>query len=155
MTKVAKLVLWLLKQVGKAYRLGSEVRLDPDAFGNLYAFADQQAWDCSELVQAGLWAAGVSSVGGLPLERFDGAGVQYCHCRPLPVQTARETSQPGLLVFIQSASAYPDKPMRIGHVGIVIAKNAIVEARGERFGVVVGPVRPSFNLAGKVDELYR
>jgi len=30
----------------------------------------------------------------------------------------------------------------------------LLEARGRAYGVTIGPVRPSFNLATKVQELY-
>lgn len=153
-TRAGAFVLWALRQVGKGYRLGAEVKLRPEDFGNPYAFYQEQEWDCSELVQAGLWAAGVSKVRDTPVEKFDGAGFQFLHARPVPIALARTTNSPGLLVFVEDRKAYPDKPAGIGHVGIVIAQNAIVEARGRKWGVVVGPVRPSFTLAAKIDELY-
>ena len=61
---------------------------------------------------------------------------------------------PGALLFVQSASAYPRKPHRIGHVAISLGNGYILEARGRAYGVTIGPLRPSFDLATKVQELY-
>jgi len=61
---------------------------------------------------------------------------------------------PGALLFIQSVAAYPRKPHNIGHVAISLGNGYLLEARGSRYGVTIGPVRPSFNLATKVTELY-
>jgi hypothetical protein len=41
-----------------------------------------------------------------------------------------------------------------GHVAISLENGYILEARGHAYGVMIGPVRPSFNLATKVQELY-
>lgn len=60
----------------------------------------------------------------------------------------------GAVLFTQSPSAYPRKPHTIGHVAISLGNAYLLEARGSHYGVTVGPVRPSFNLACKVQELY-
>jgi len=39
-------------------------------------------------------------------------------------------------------------------VAISLGNAYLLEARGSHYGVTVGPVRPSFNLACKVQELY-
>ena len=61
---------------------------------------------------------------------------------------------PGALLFIKSATAYRSKPHNIGHVAISLGNGYILEARGRAYGVTIGPARPSFNLACKVQELY-
>jgi len=61
---------------------------------------------------------------------------------------------PGALLFMQSESTYRTKPNHIGHVAISLGNGYILEARGKAYGVTIGPVRPSFNLATKVQELY-
>jgi len=157
MTKAGLFILWALKQVGKVYVLGAEAKLTPANFSNLDAFRDQSAWDCSECTQAGLWAAGVEQVTdsngrAIPISAFDGAGFQWERSRSIPLADA--VRLPGALLFVRSAAAYPRKPHHVGHVAIVIAKDTILEARGKRWGVTIGPVRPSFNLASKVQELY-
>lgn len=65
----------------------------------------------------------------------------------------------------------PNKPHNIGHVAmarpggrhgglpraglaISLGNGYILEARGRAYGVTIGPLRPSFNLASKVQELY-
>lgn len=59
-----------------------------------------------------------------------------------------------MLLFIQSVSAYSRKPHTIGHVAISLGNGYLLEARGSRYSVTIGPLRPSFNLACKVQELY-
>lgn len=152
-TKAGFGILWALHQVGKSYRMGAEAKLLPRDFANPYAFAEQAAFDCSELAQCYVWAAGVAQVGDTLTAAFDGAGNQYLAC-PKKISIDIAAGCPGALVFIQDAAEYPDKPSHIGHVAIVIAKNTIVEARGRAYGVVVGPLRPSFNLGAKIKELY-
>jgi hypothetical protein len=39
-------------------------------------------------------------------------------------------------------------------VAISLGNGYLLEARGSRYGVTIGPVRPSFNLACKVKELH-
>jgi len=46
------------------------------------------------------------------------------------------------------------KPHGIGHVAISLGNGFLIEARGKPYGVTIGPVRETFNLAGKVRELY-
>jgi hypothetical protein len=145
-------ILWLLKQCGKDYRYGAEVALTSGDLGNPNAFASVTAWDCSELTQAGLWAAGVNTVGDCITERFDGAGNQYTCVMPISIETAKKL--PGALVFIHDRNAYPGKTLGIGHVAVSLGNGYVIEARGEKYGVVISPLRGSFNLGGKVSELY-
>jgi len=148
-TRAGTFILWLLKQAGKQYQYGAEVTLLIEDAGNPYAHADVSAWDCSELVQGGLWAAGVERVGTVPVGSLDPAWMQYEAARSIAVTAACTT--PGALVFVQGK---PERPHGISHVAVVIAKDTIIEARGKEYGVTVGPIRPSFTLAAKVDELY-
>jgi cell wall-associated NlpC family hydrolase len=152
-TKAGCGILWALKQVGKAYRMGAEAKLLPEDFGNPNAFQRITEYDCSELAQCYLWAAGVESVNGVHVQWFDGAWKQYEQARHIPIETARLTI--GALIFVQSATSYPDKPLHIGHVGIVIAPGFVLEARGRDYGVLIGPVRKTFGLGAKIDELYQ
>jgi cell wall-associated NlpC family hydrolase len=87
-----------------------------------------------------------------PINVFDGAGFQWERTRSIPFEAG--VKLPGALLFIRSASAYPRKPHTIGHVAISLGNGYLLEARGSRYGVTIGPVRPSFNLACKVRELY-
>ena len=146
-TKAAHLIALAHKEVGKPYLLGSEGPVDL-----LLA-----TWDCSEIVQHLLACVGVRQVTGddgtvTPIERFDGAGFQWGHCHQISKEDALDT--PGALLFIRNGQLYPDKPHHIGHVAISLGNEMIVEARGRAYGVVMGLVRPSFNLGGKVRELY-
>lgn len=150
MTHCGLFILWLLKQAGKAYRMGAEVALTEEEFGDRHAWASQREWDCSELVQAGLWAAAVATVNGHGVKGYDLAARQWQLTPKISVADARDT--PGALVFIRS-SGY-DRPHGIGHVGVIIAPDTVLEARGRDYGVVIGPVRSSFNEAAKVPELY-
>jgi cell wall-associated NlpC family hydrolase len=151
-SKAGLFILWLLRQAGKEYRYGAEVNLTLGDLGNPHSFADTPAWDCSEMAQAGLWAAGVTKVGDCITEQFDGAGNQYLCCKPISPETAKHL--PGALVFIQNRSVYPGKPQGIGHVAASLGNGYVVEARGKAYGVVISKWRDSFNLAGKVSELY-
>ena len=146
-TKAAHLLVLALKEVGKPYVLGSEG--DPEQ--------SLKTWDCSELVQHLLAQVGVEQVtdsGGrvTPIAAFDGAGFQWERTRSIPFEAG--VKLPGALLFIQSASAYPRKPHAIGHVAISLGNGYLLEARGRAYGVTIGPVRPSFNLACKVRELH-
>lgn len=151
MTRTGLAILWALKQVGRAYRMGAEVPLLPDAVGDIHAYADVVAYDCSELVQVALWVAGVKQIGNCSIEKYDGAAQQYLCARPIAIPTARNT--PGALVFVRDPYAYPGKANHIGHVAMVIAPGYVVEARGHDYGVCISMVRQSFNLAAKVEEL--
>jgi cell wall-associated NlpC family hydrolase len=136
-----------MKEVGKPYVLGSEGPPEESL----------KTWDCSELVQHLLAQAGVEQVTDskghiTPIAAFDGAGFQWERSRSIPF--ADGVKLPGALLFIQSASAYPRKPHNIGHVAISLGNGYLLEARGRAEGVTIGPVRPSFNLASKVQELY-
>jgi len=102
-----------------------------------------------------------------PISAFDGAGLQWERSRLIPFDAG--VKLPGAFLFIQSASAYPRKPHQIGHVAMLLCVVAwppryegrvslgngyLLEARGCAYGVTIGPVRPSFNLATKISELY-
>jgi cell wall-associated NlpC family hydrolase len=146
-TKAAHLLVLALKEVGKPYVLGSE---GPSG-------ESLKTWDCSELVQHLLAQVGVKQVTDsrgrvTPIAVFDRAGFQWERSRPIPFEVG--VKLPGALLFIQSASAYRGKPHNIGHVAISLGNGYILEARGKAYGVTIGPVRPSFNLATKVQDLY-
>jgi cell wall-associated NlpC family hydrolase len=146
-TKAAHLLVLALKEVGKPYVLGSEGPPEQSL----------RTWDCSELVQHLLAQVGVEQVTDTngrttPVAAFDGAGFQWERSRSIPF--AEGVKLPGALVFIQSPFAYPRKPHQIGHVAISLGNGYILEARGKAYGVTIGPMRWSFNLATKVNELY-
>lgn len=146
-SKAAHLLVLALKEVGKPYVLGSEG--DPGQ--------SLKTWDCSELVQHLLAEVGVEQVTDsngrvTPITAFDGAGFQWERSRSIPFDEG--VKLPGALLFVQSPRAYPTKPHHIGHVAISLGNGYILEARGKAYGVTIGPVRASFNLACKVKELY-
>jgi cell wall-associated NlpC family hydrolase len=146
-TKAAHLLVLALKEVGKPYVLGSEGQPEESL----------KTWDCSELVQHLLAQVGIEQVTDskgrvTPISSFDGAGFQWERSRSIPFTDG--VKLPGALLFIQSAPAYPGKPHNIGHVAISLGNSHVLEARGRAYGVTIGPVRPSFNLACKVQELY-
>jgi len=87
-----------------------------------------------------------------PITAFDGAGTQWERSRSIPFEEGARL--PGALLFIQSESTYRTKPHYIGHVAISLGNGYVLEARGPAYGVTIGPVRPSFNLAAKISELY-
>jgi cell wall-associated NlpC family hydrolase len=146
-TKAAQLLVLALKEVGKPYVLGSEG--PPDA--------SLKTWDCSELVQHMLAQVGVEGVTDskdriTPVASFDGAGFQWERSRSIAFQDG--VKLPGALLFIQSEKTYRTKPHHIGHVAISLGNGYVLEARGRAYGVTIGLLRPSFNLASKVQELY-
>jgi cell wall-associated NlpC family hydrolase len=146
-SKAAHLLVLALKEAGKPYVLGSEG--PPES--------SLKTWDCSELVQHLLAQAGVEQVTdsrgrATPISAFDGAGFQWERSRSISL--AAGIKLPGALLFVQSTSAYPRKPHQIGHVAISLGNGYLLEARGKAYGVTIGPVRASFNLACKVQELY-
>jgi cell wall-associated NlpC family hydrolase len=146
-TKAAHLLVLALKEVGKPYVLGSEGPPDESL----------RTWDCSELVQHLLAQVGVVQVTDskgrvTPVNVFDGAGFQWERSVSIPLEAG--VKLPGALLFIRSASAYPRKPHQVGHVAISLGNGYLLEARGRAYGVTIGPLRPSFNLATKVQELY-
>jgi len=146
-TKAAYLLVLALKEVGKPYLLGSEG--DPEQ--------SLKTWDCSELVQHLLAQVGVEQVTDskgrvTPIAVFDGAGFQWERSRSIPFEEG--VKLPGALLFIQSESTYRTKPHHIGHVAISLGNGYVLEARGRAYGVTIGPVRPSLNLATKISELY-
>ena len=146
-TKAAHLLVLALKEVGKPYVLGSEGAPEQTL----------KTWDCSELVQHLLAQVGVDQVTDsdgrvTPITAFDGAGTQWERSRSITF--AEGAKLPGALLFIQSEKTYRTKPHRIGHVAISLGNGCVLEARGRAYGVTVGPVRSSFNLAAKISELY-
>ena len=146
-TKAAHLLVLALKEVGKPYVLGSEGAPEQTL----------KTWDCSELVQHLLAQVGVDQVTDsdgrvTPITAFDGAGTQWERSRSIAFTEGVKLA--GALLFIQSENAYPTKPHNIGHVGISLGNGYVLEARGRAYGVTIGPVRASFNLASKVKELY-
>jgi len=146
-TKAAHLLVLALKEVGKPYVLGSEGQPEESL----------KTWDCSELVQHLLARVGVEQVSDskgrvTAINVFDGAGFQWERSVSIPLEAG--VKLPGALLFIRSASAYASKPHQVGHVAISLGNGYLLEARGSRYGVTVGPVRPSFSLATKVQELY-
>jgi cell wall-associated NlpC family hydrolase len=146
-TKAAHLLVLALREVGKPYVLGSEGAPE----------STLRTWDCSELVQHLLAQVGVAQVTDstgrvTPIDAFDGAGFQWE--RSCSISREEGLKLPGALLFVQSATAYPDKPHHIGHVGISLGNGYVLEARGKAYGVTIGPVRASFTLASKVAELY-
>lgn len=149
-TKAAHLISLALKEVGKPYELGAEGPLTESL----------RVWDCSELVQNLLARVGVTEVRdsrgkATPIAQFDGAGFQWE--RSVSISLADGIALPGALLFIQSKAAYAKKPHNIGHVAISLGNlgnGYLLEARGTQYGVTIGPVRTSFNLACKVRELY-
>ncbi len=145
-TRAAHLLVLALKEVGKPYVLGSEGPSE----------SSLKTWDCSELVQHVLAQVGVEQVTDskgriTPVAAFDGAGFQWERSRSIAFQDGAKL--PGALLFIQSAT-YKGKPHNIGHVAISLGNDYVLEARGRAYGVTIGPLRPSFNLATKVQELY-
>lgn len=146
-SKAAHLIILALKEVGKAYVLGSEGAPEETL----------KTWDCSELVQHLLAQVGVEQVTDSKGRRtaiaaFDGAGFQWARSRSIPLADALKL--PGALLFVQNRVNYAAKPHNIGHVAISLGNKYVLEARGRAYGVTIGPVRPSFNLAAKVAELY-
>ena len=146
-TKAAHLLVLALKEVGKPYVLGSEGNPEQSL----------KTWDCSELVQHMLAQVGVAQVTDsdgrvTPITAFDGAGTQWERSRSIAF--AEGVKLPGALLFIQSETTYRTKPHHIGHVAISLGNGYVLEARGRAYGVTIGPVRPSFNLAAKISELY-
>lgn len=146
-TKAAQLIILALKEVGKPYVLGSEG--PPES--------SLKTWDCSELVQHMLAMVGVlevvDSLGRKTrIANFDGAGNQWNASRSISLPEGIAT--PAALLFIQSEAAYRQKPFNIGHVAISLGNGYIIEARGKAYGVTIGKVRSSFNLATKINELY-
>ena len=146
-TKAAHLLVLALKEVGKPYVLGSEGQPEESL----------KTWDCSELVQHLLAQVGVDHVTDsngrvTPIGAFDGAGFQWERSHSIPF--AEGVKLPGGLLFVQSEKTYRTKPHHIGHVAISLGNGYVLEARGRAYGVTIGPVRPSFNLAAKISELY-
>jgi len=148
-TKAAHLICLALSQAGLPYVYGIEGPVD----------LLLSSWDCSEYVQHMLAIVGIEEVTDdrdpprvTPIAAFDGAGFQCQRCHHIPLQAGIKT--PGALLFVQNRTLYAGKPEGIGHVAISLGNGYIAEARGKLYGVVIGPVRDSFKLAGKVRELY-
>lgn len=98
----AKIVSFCRAQLGKPYKLGSEITNPAEAL----------AWDCSELTELAYKRAGL----GLP----DGAVYQFNFCRP-------STARAGDLWFLWS-----DTRKMIGHVGIYTGEGTVVHAMAGR-----------------------
>lgn len=108
MKKADKFRQVVLKQVGKKYIFGHEVRLnDPNP----------RAFDCSELVQWAFYQVGYKVV--------DGSFNQYAKCTKLS-----RPSRVGDLFFLKNSRG------RIHHVGIYLGGDTVVEAKGRLWGVV-------------------
>jgi len=145
--RAAHLIILAMKEVGKPYVFGSE---GPVA-------SSLKTWDCSEIVQHLLAQAGVEQVSDgkgrlTPINEFDGAGIQWERSRSIPLDDGISTQ--GALLFVKDERLYRDRPHHIGHVAISLGNGYLLEARGRAYGVVIGEVRDSFNLATKVDALY-
>ncbi len=150
MTYNRKFLEALESQIGKPYRWGAEV--------SPLSNPDPPAFDCAELVQWGLAQAGVRRVRATPIQNFDGSANQYRCARPIPIGAARKTV--GALVFVSG-------PHGVHHVAVVaeaeqldvtgrlVRAARIIEAPGRGKYVRKVPIRASFTLAAKVDELYR
>ena len=149
LSRAGRLIVWLNKQVGKTYKLGAEAKLADVAFDNPSAFSGMSAWDCSELVQAGLWAVGCQTANGNPVASFDPAWKQYGLSRHISVKTA--ISLPGALLFRQNNAKCLHQ---IGHVAVSLGNGYVIEAANKKAGVRVGKVDAGFTLAGKIPELY-
>lgn len=132
----------LLDQLDDTYEYGVEVKLDD---------LDPDRFDCSEIVQWGLARAQVAKIGGVPLRCFDGAGTQFCAAREIPVDHAHK----GCLLFRRDPKAYPTKPAKIGHVGVVIGPGWVLHASSSKGKVIVSRITAWWNRAAKVDELYQ
>lgn len=144
-TKAEKFVLLALREVGKPYILGSEG--PPESI--------LKTWDCSELVQHCLALVPIECVSNTPGRRtpvsvFDGAWFQWERSKSLKT-VKNGVATVGALLFSQFNTKMPH---HIGHVAISLGNGYIVEARGKRYGVTIGPVRSSFSLACIVPELY-
>lgn len=109
-TQAQQFVDAALKQNGKPYVFGTEVRLaDPSP----------AAFDCSELVE---WAA---KQAGLTMP--DGSATQLEHCRTL-----------GTLIAVHQAKLVAGALLfRPGHVAISLGDGRTIEARGAAYGVGV------------------
>ena len=152
-TKCGIFILNLQKFLGTPYRLGAEARLTLDNAGKIHILvAENREVDCSELMQIGLWSVPVTSVSGIAVTRWDGAGNQYLSCRPISVGAAGDT--PGALLFREDAEAYRTKPAHIGHVGAVIGPGYVLHASSSKGEVVITPITSWWNRAGKIPELY-
>jgi len=143
-TKAAQFEVWLLKQVGKPFLYGSEG--PPEV-----ALA---TYDCSELVQHGLAASDVDIITNehgvaVGIDVFDGAWFQYQQSKKISI--ADGIRLPGALLFSQKN---PARKYNIGHVAVSLGNGRMIEARGEKYGVVDSQVRREMVLATKVPELY-
>lgn len=116
-----------MKQNGKPYIFGYEVRLDDP---------NPKAFDCSELVEWVCRQLGVKPT--MP----DGSGNQYEHCKRHGLEISLEdaVTTPGALLF------------RIGHhVAISRGDGKTIEARGKDYGVgVFSATRDGFDAAGLI-----
>lgn len=140
-SKNGAFILYLLKQVGRHYRLGAET---------VPGHPRPEDTDCSELVQEGTRAAEVSHIGDCPVEEYDGAWKQWEKAHGIPVDVAKRTL--GALLFIQRDSY--NRPYHIGHVGVVVAPGYVLHASSSRGRVVIDAIGDVWNLAAKINELH-
>lgn len=140
-SKNGAFILYLLKQVGRTYRLGAET---------VPGHPKPNDTDCSELVQEGVRAAEVTHVGDCPVEQYDGAWKQWEKAKGIPVEVAKQTL--GALLFIARQSY--DRPHGIGHLGVVVAPGYVLHASSSRGRVVIDAISSVWNLAAKITELY-
>lgn len=120
-------------QAGDAYVWGTEPSVndpDPDAF------------DCSELVQWGLFRVGLSWV--------DGSWIQEQACEKAGTMTpvAEAIRTPGALLF-----RYYSSLGRVGHVAISRGDGSTIEARGRQYGTNIFNAHGRFTSAGLVPNL--
>jgi len=108
----ARIVAFMLSQLGKPYKLGVEITPGKEAWAS--------EWDCSELVEAAYRLARHV----MP----DGARFQFAATQPI------RSPKPGDLFFLWS-----DKLNYIGHVMAATGRGTVVHAVGGR-GVVEDPM---------------
>lgn len=130
MTKADTLIGILLRQVGKRYVFGHEVRLDDP---------HPTAFDCSELTQWAYHQVGIT----IP----DGSFNQARFGEAIDLHAAQRTQ--GALVFIAHNGA-------VKHVGTSLGDGTVVEAKGRLFGVVRSQFTPGkrWTFARMIRELY-
>lgn len=96
-------------------------------------------WDCSGLVLGTLLKLGLIAKG------FDTTA--HGIFKNICVEVKKENLKPGDLVFVADSTGY------IGHVGIYIGNNRVLQARGTYYGCVETPLFPSFNRFGRLKVL--
>ncbi len=120
--QIKKMIEYALSQRGKDYVYGAEVRNGD---------ANPEAWDCSELVEHAVRAAG----GRIP----DGSSAQNGATTRISVEQAIKT--PGALLFSD------------GHVAISLGNGKTIEAMNSQKGVTIGNATPGrFSSGGLVKD---